>query len=107
MQYQEERHRSIGNGHSNNGPFVESIALAAKSMSFGSTNSGSNYFGTDFQERPTYSHYGLLGHTVEKCYKIHSYLLGYKTKTRKPVASQAPCSEMVSKAVPSFFLFFF
>ena len=56
---QEEKQRSVGQG-SNNGPFIESTtALAAKTMTIGSKN--------------TCSHCGLLGHTVEKCYKIHGY----------------------------------
>ena len=73
---QDERQRSVG--HSNNGPFVESTALAAKTMNFGS---GSKTFKKG-KERPTCSHCGLLGHTVEKCYKIHGYPPGYKTKAR-------------------------
>jgi hypothetical protein len=27
---------------------------------------------------PTYSHCGVVGHNVEKCYKVHGYPLGFK-----------------------------
>ena len=70
---QDEKQRSIGQG-SSNGPFVESTALAAKAFIHGSKTFKKG------KERPTCSHCGLLGHTVEKCYKIHVYPLGYKTK---------------------------
>ena len=72
---QEERQRLVGKC-SNNGPFVESTAFAAKSMTLGPKNSKKG------KEMPTCSHCGLLDHTVEKCYKIHGYPLGYKTKSR-------------------------
>ncbi|XP_075645624.1 uncharacterized protein LOC142616716 [Castanea sativa] len=71
---QDERQRSVG--HNNNGLFVESTTLTAKTMNLGF---GSKTFKKG-KERPTCSHCGLLGHTVEKCYKIHGYPLGYKTK---------------------------
>lgn len=43
----------------------------------------------------------LLGYAVEKCYKIHGYPTGYKTKSRNPTANQVSCSEMVLEVVPS------
>ncbi|KAL4599115.1 hypothetical protein ACB092_11G103900 [Castanea dentata] len=73
---QEKRQRSVGQG-SNNGPFVESTTLAAKSMTLSPKNSKKG------KEIPTCSHCGLLCHTVEKCYKIHGYPSGYKTKPIK------------------------
>ena len=77
---QEERQRSVGQG-SNNDPFVESTTLVAKSVTLGPQNSKKG------NERPTCSHCGLLGHTDEKCYKIHGYPFGYKTKSRANQAS--------------------
>ena len=74
---QDEKQRSVGQG-SNNGPFVESITLTAKAVNLGS---GSKTF-KKRKERPTCSHYGLLGHTIKKCYKIHGYPPEYKTKAR-------------------------
>ena len=61
---------------SSNGPFVESIALAAKVFIHGSKTFRKG------KERPTCSHCGLLGHTIEKCYKVHGYPPRYKTKAQ-------------------------
>ena len=55
---------------------MESIALAAKTM-----NLGSKTF-KKAKEKPTCNDCGLRGHTMEKCYKLHGYLPGYKTKRR-------------------------
>ena len=97
---QDERQRSVG--HSNNGPFVESTALVAKTMNFGS---GSKTFKKG-KERPTCSHCGLLGHTVEKCYKIHGYLPRYKTKARANQASSLDSiQDSVATPTPQHFLF--
>ncbi|KAL4379256.1 hypothetical protein GQ457_02G035690 [Hibiscus cannabinus] len=35
--------------------------------------------------RPQCSHCGLLGHTKEKCYKLHGYPPGYGSRTKNPV----------------------
>ncbi|KAL4650764.1 hypothetical protein ACB092_01G111800, partial [Castanea dentata] len=72
---QDEKQRSVGHG-SNNGPFVESTALAAKAMNLDSKTFKKT------MEKPTCSHCGLHGHTLEKCYKLHGYPPGYKTKPR-------------------------
>ena len=72
---QDEKQRSIRQG-SNNGPFVESTALATKAIIHGSKTFKKG------KEGPTCSHCGLLGHTIEKCYKIHGYTPGYKTKAQ-------------------------
>ena len=61
---QDEKQRSVGHG-SNNGPFVESTALAAKTMNLDSKTFKKT------KEKPTCSHYRLRGHTLEKCYKLH------------------------------------
>ena len=97
---QDERQRLVG--HSNNGPFVESTALAAKTMNFGS-NSKTFKKG---KERPTCSHCGLLGHTVEKCYKIHGYPPRYKTKARaNQVSSLDSVQDSVATPTPQHFPF--
>lgn len=31
-------------------------------------------------KRPTCTHYGFIGHTVDKCYKKHGYPPGYKLR---------------------------
>ena len=52
---------------------VESTALATK-------NSGSNFKGKD---RPLCTHCGKLGHTMDKCYKLHGFPPGFKFKNNK------------------------
>ncbi|XP_030943722.1 uncharacterized protein LOC115968456 [Quercus lobata] len=79
---QDEKQRSVGQG-SNNGPFVESNALAAKGISIGSKNNKGKG-----KERPICSHCGLQGHTVEKCYKLHGYPPSYKAKGKASLANQ-------------------
>ncbi|XP_075670228.1 uncharacterized protein LOC142639996 [Castanea sativa] len=96
----DEKQRSIGQG-SSNGPFVESTALAAaKAMIHGSKSFKRG------KERPTCSHCGLLGHTVEKCYKIHGYPPGYKIKARaNQVLSFDFVQESATATTPSPFPF--
>ena len=45
-----------------------------------SSNSNWNKGNNNKRERPLCTHYNMLGHTVEKCYKLHGYPLGYKHK---------------------------
>ena len=86
---QDEKQRSIGQG-SNNGPFVESITLAAKTMNLDSKTFKKG------KENPTCSHCGLRGHTMEKCYKLHGYPPGYKTK---PKANQVSSFDATQESV--------
>ena len=79
---QDEKQRSVGQG-SDNGPFVESTALAVKGTSIGSKNNKGKG-----KERPICSHCGLQGHTVEKCYKLHGYPPGYKAKGKASLVNQ-------------------
>ena len=69
---QEEMQRSVGMGTR-----VESIALATKTQNF--TNGGSNGKGKD---RLMCTHCGKLGHTIDKCYKLHGFPPTYKTKNK-------------------------
>ncbi|KAL4334975.1 hypothetical protein GQ457_07G002860 [Hibiscus cannabinus] len=39
--------------------------------------------------RPQCSHFGLLGHTKEKCYKLHGYPPGYISRSKNQVHSNA------------------
>ena len=79
---QDEKQRSVGQSN-NGGPFVESTALAAKGTSFDPKNNKGKG-----KERPTCSHCGLQGHTVEKCYKLHGYRPGYKAKGKASLVNQ-------------------
>ena len=71
---QEEMQRSI-----NLGTRVESTALATKSQNLTTFNGGSDGKG---KERPLCTHCGKLGHTIDKCYKLHGFPLGYKFKNK-------------------------
>ena len=65
---QEETQRSVTNLVR-----VESTVLATKS-------SGNNFKG---KERPICTHCGKMGHTVDKCYKLHGFPPGFKFKNNK------------------------
>ena len=52
---------------------AESTALATKNL-------GSNFKGKD---RPFCTHCGKLGHTMDKCYKLHGFPPGFKFKNNK------------------------
>ena len=65
---QEEMQRSV-----HNVVRVESTALATK-------NSGTNFKG---KERSLCTHCGKLGHTMDKCYKLHGFPPGFKFKNNK------------------------
>ncbi|KAA8531962.1 hypothetical protein F0562_006896 [Nyssa sinensis] len=57
---------------------------AAKSGGSGSQNSqnsNSNASKNQKRDRPYCTHYKILGHTVDRCYKIHGYLPGYKFRS--------------------------
>ena len=65
---QEEMQRSVTNPVR-----VESTVLATKS-------SGNNFKG---KERPICTHCGKMGHTVDKCYKLHGFPPRFKFKNKK------------------------
>ncbi|KAJ9553297.1 hypothetical protein OSB04_017342 [Centaurea solstitialis] len=48
------------------------------------TNNSSSYSGNRFssRENPFYTHCQMQGHTKEKCYKLHGYPIGYKSRFR-------------------------
>ena len=68
---------------------VESTALATKSLNFSS--SGHNFKG---KERLLCTHCGKLGHTVDKCYKLHGFPLGFKFKNNKNVMAYQVSSNL-------------
>ena len=73
---QEERQRTIGSlSASLNNPFVESTALLCKSERSKAVGNKQSF---QKKERPLCTHCGLLGHTVDKCYKLHGFPPGYK-----------------------------
>ena len=76
---------------------IESTALATKSQNF--TTSGHNGKG---KERPLCTHCGKLGHTMDKCYKLHGFPPGFKFKNNKNASAHQVSSnlELVQGNVP-------
>ena len=66
---------------------VYSAALAAKLSNehLGSFLGGAVGKG---KERPTCTHCGKIGHTVDKCYKKHGFPLGFEFKNKSFMAHQ-------------------
>ncbi|KAL4597753.1 hypothetical protein ACB092_11G011500 [Castanea dentata] len=73
---QEERHCIVGN---NSGPHMESSTLVTELSSSSGNKNNKNSKG---KEKPTCNHCGMMGHTDEKCYKIHGYPPGFKPKVK-------------------------
>ena len=97
---QEERQRSIGYGL--NPDTV--IASAQNSVSVSSRNlspsSSATAMATNFtdkarRDRPLCSHCGRQGHTVDKCYKLHGFPPGFKSKA-KVVSTKAQVNQATS-----------
>ena len=74
---QEESHKNLGHGGSSSSQ-GDVVAMYANSKN----NSGNSSWnkGNGKKERPFCTHCNVLGHTIEKCYKLHGYPLGYKPK---------------------------
>ena len=83
LMIQEEMQKSVSTGAR-----VESTALATKTHNF--TNGGSNGKGKD---RPLCTHCSKLGHTIDKCYKLHEFPPGYKSKNKS-------MTHLVSSTIP-------
>ena len=91
---QEERQRSIGQLRI---PHVESTALLCRSEPIRPALAKQNF---QKRDKPTCAHCGFIGHTVDKCYKIHGYPPGYKTKGKGgPMANQVSHNISGSNAV--------
>ena len=75
----EERQCSVGN---NFDPYVESTAKVTKVSYSPDNHNNKNFNG---ETNPTCSHYGIMGHIVEECYKIHDYPNSFKLKGKKPI----------------------
>ena len=73
---QEERQCSVGNNFDS---YVESTTLVTK------VSSSSDNRNNKGERNRTCSHCGIMGHIVEKCYKIHDYPNSIKLKGKKPI----------------------
>ena len=84
---QEERQRRVGSSNNH----IESTALAMKgSNSTFILYGGKNSKGKD---RPVCTHCGKLGHTVEKCFKLHGFPFGFKPKGKTSMVNQVGVQE--------------
>lgn len=82
---QEERKRMIKFASTHQNVFQNSSALLSRSSATPDANRNfkSNFKQPYKRDRPTCSHCGIVGHTIEKCYKIHGFPPGFKfTKSR-------------------------
>ncbi|XP_023913299.1 uncharacterized protein LOC112024884 [Quercus suber] len=94
---QDEKQRKVGAGKK----FLvdTSAALAA----FGSKPRNTKTFVKFKNGRPQCTHCGAMGHVVDKCFKLHGYPPGYKSKNKggppfanNVVAAKSPLSEPVA-----------
>ena len=92
---QEESHKTFGHGGSNASQ-NDVVAMYANSKS-NSRNTTWNK-GNGKKERPSCAHYNIPGHTIEKCYKIHGYPLGYKPKGKGNATANQVSSNLRSGA---------
>jgi hypothetical protein len=89
---QEERQRSIGQISL---PRVESTALLCKSDSARPYQPKQGY---QKKDKPTCTHCGYIGHTMDKCYKLHGYPPGYKPKGKSPMVHQVSLNNFGTSA---------
>ena len=89
---QEETQRSVPNSAFTK---VDSTALATKLTNehLGSFLGGAVGKG---KERPTCTHCGKTGHTVDKCYKKHGFPPGFKFKNKLFMAHQVSSDMLVA-----------
>ncbi|KAI9169891.1 hypothetical protein LWI28_019167 [Acer negundo] len=65
-----------------------SISSVSEAVAFNSKNQLTQPISTTAssfkpkRDRPVCTHCGVLGHTIEKCYKLHGYPPGYKTRPK-------------------------
>ena len=88
---QEEKQRVVGNQHSSaSGQAVFAVKT--------SKNPGDKKK-QDKKDRPLCSHCGILGHLVDKCYKLHGYPPGYGKGKSKPAAHCVTDSSTLADSV--------
>ncbi|XP_075636645.1 uncharacterized protein LOC142608871 [Castanea sativa] len=89
----EKSHKNIGHGVAGSS---QSDAMAMFTNSKGNSNSNWNK-GNGKKERAFCTHCNMQGHTIEKCYKLHGYPLGYKPKGKSGAnvsGNQASCNSV-------------
>lgn len=83
---QEEKHRAISSGRtSNTSNSINSLVFTVRNditKRSGAHNSHSGNSKGQKRERPLCTHCNMLGHTIDKCYKLHGYPPGYKPRQK-------------------------
>ncbi|XP_075646895.1 uncharacterized protein LOC142617820 [Castanea sativa] len=72
---QDEKQRKVGSGH-----VLQSESAALVSKTANTYQKSTSTYGKSKNGRPQCTHCGLMGHVVDKCYKLHGYPPGYKSK---------------------------
>ena len=92
---QEESHKNLGHGGSSSsqGDVVAMYANSKNSSGNSSWNKGNGK-----KERPFCTHCNVLGHTIEKCYKLHGYPPGYMPKRKNNATTNQVSSHLSSGA---------
>jgi hypothetical protein len=92
---QEERQRQIiSSVGSLNHNTAAMLTTASQNQSQGSKISTQGYKSASTRkERPKCTHCGILGHTIDKCYKIHGYPPGFKFTRGKSTSSANQVSD--------------
>lgn len=98
---QEERQRDIVSLQSHS---PETIAFFTRGQASPTPQNFTNKFNpkpyVQKKERPTCSHCGFTGHTVDKCYKLHGYPLGYQPRIKSSTSARS--AHHVSSDLSSF-----
>ena len=88
---QEEMQRNFGNGSYSR---VESTGLALKGQNFTfNASSGHGINPPKGKERPQCTKCGKLGHTTNKCYKLHGFPPSFKFKNKNSMAHQVSSTD--------------
>ncbi|KAL5757597.1 hypothetical protein ACOSP7_020208 [Xanthoceras sorbifolium] len=95
---QEEQQRTLGSNPSSSFSLSESMAFSAVS----STPSVAAFSSQSMKkkDRPICSHCGIMGHTMDRCYKLHGYPPGYKPKGKAQQQQQSSL-QSISKSTLS------
>ena len=86
---QDEKQRKVGDGKK---ALVDALAALA---AFGSKSGNTKNFAKSKNGRPQCTHYGAMGHVVDRCYKLHGYPPRYKFKNKggQPFANNVIAAE--------------
>jgi hypothetical protein len=85
---QEERQRELSSS-----PMMHVVDSGATALAVTNYKPYGGNKSFEKKERPVCSHCGITSHKVEKCYEIHGYPLGYKSRTRS-AANQVTASTL-------------